>query len=90
MFFVYFTYYIFAFPGFNEKNELSSEVGIVGHRVTYSNGVEPHERMTRPPSSSVKPSGSESVRALKLGKGSSGITPNGTELILTGWWSVIT
>lgn len=90
MFFVYFTYYIFAFPGFNEKNELSSEVGIVGHRVTYSNGVEPHERMTRPPSSSVKPSGPESVRALKLGKGSSGITPNGTELILTGWWSVIT
>lgn len=83
MLFVWITYYIFAFQGFNEKNELSSEVGIVGHRVTYSNGVEPHERTTRPPSSSVRPSGPESVRALKLGKGSSVIIPNGAKLILT-------
>lgn len=57
--------YIFAFQGLNEKNE----VGIIGHRVTYSNGVEPHEQMTRPPSSSVKLPVPESVRALKIGKG---------------------
>lgn len=57
------------FQGLNEKNELSSEVGIIGHRVTYSNGVEAHEQMTRPPLSSVKLPVPESVRALKIGKG---------------------
>lgn len=60
---------IFAFQGWNEKNELSSEVGIIGHRVTYSNGVEPHEQVTRPPPLSVKLPVPESARALKIGRG---------------------
>lgn len=51
------------------KNELSTEVGIIGHRATYSNGVEAHEQMTRPPPSSVKLPVPESVRAPRIGKG---------------------
>lgn len=59
--------YLFVLQGLNEKDMLSSEVGIIGHRVTYSNGVEPHEQMTRQPP--VKLPVPDSVRAQRIAKG---------------------
>lgn len=53
-----------------QRNELSSEVGVVGQRVTYSNGtIKIEEQMKGPSPPLVKPPIRESVRALKHGKG---------------------
>nr|XP_046268903.1 TOG array regulator of axonemal microtubules protein 1 isoform X2 [Scatophagus argus] len=60
-----------SLPGLSQRNELSSEVGIVGQRVTYSNGtIKTEEEMTGPSPPLVKPAVRESVRALKPAKGS--------------------
>lgn len=60
-----------------QRNELSSEVGIVGQRVTYSNGtIKFEEQMKGPSPPLVKPPIRESVRALKHSKGLAGIVLN--------------
>ncbi|XP_041828008.1 TOG array regulator of axonemal microtubules protein 1 isoform X2 [Melanotaenia boesemani] len=54
-----------------QRNELSPEVGIVGQRVSYSNGtIKTDEERTGPSPPLVKPALHDSVRALKLAKGS--------------------
>lgn len=59
-----------SFQGLSQRNELSSEVGVVGQRVTYSNGTIKSEEATSGPSPPlVKPAFRESVRALKPAKG---------------------
>ncbi|XP_071377812.1 TOG array regulator of axonemal microtubules protein 1 [Centroberyx affinis] len=62
-----------SLQGFSQKDRTSSEVGVVGQRVTYSNGTikTEEENWTREPSSPpVKPACREPVRALKPAKGS--------------------
>ncbi|XP_041668146.1 TOG array regulator of axonemal microtubules protein 1 isoform X2 [Cheilinus undulatus] len=60
-----------SLQGLSQRNELSSEVGVVGQRVTYSNGtIKPEEEMTGPSPPLVKAAARESVRALKPAKGS--------------------
>ncbi|KAL7379612.1 hypothetical protein ABVT39_002392 [Epinephelus coioides] len=60
-----------SLQGLSQRNELSSEVGVVGQRVTYSNGTIKTEEDTSGPSPPlVKPAIRESVRALKPAKGS--------------------
>ncbi|XP_070835057.1 TOG array regulator of axonemal microtubules protein 1 isoform X2 [Chaetodon trifascialis] len=60
-----------SLQGLSQRNELSSEVGVVGQRVTYSNGtIKTEEETTRPSPPLVKPALRESVRALKPAKGS--------------------
>ncbi|XP_028252223.1 TOG array regulator of axonemal microtubules protein 1 isoform X2 [Parambassis ranga] len=55
----------------SQKNELSPEVGVVGQRVTYSNGILKTEEETMEPSPTlVRPAVHESVRPLKPAKGS--------------------
>lgn len=60
-----------SLQGLSQRNELSSEVGVVGQRVTYSNGtIRTEEETTGPSPPLVKPAYRESVRALKPAKGS--------------------
>ncbi|XP_070698899.1 TOG array regulator of axonemal microtubules protein 1 isoform X2 [Pempheris klunzingeri] len=60
-----------SLQGSSQRHELSSEVGVVGQRVTYSNGTIKSEEETAGPSPPlVKPALRESVRALKPAKGS--------------------
>ncbi|XP_054469760.1 TOG array regulator of axonemal microtubules protein 1 isoform X2 [Anoplopoma fimbria] len=60
-----------SLQGLSERNELSSDVGVVGQRVTYSNGIiKTEEETTEPSPPLVKPAFRESVRALKPVKGS--------------------
>lgn len=60
-----------SLQGLSQRNELSPEVGVVGQRVTYSNGTIKTEEETIGPSPPlVKPAFRESVRALKPAKGS--------------------
>ncbi|XP_034531485.1 TOG array regulator of axonemal microtubules protein 1 isoform X1 [Notolabrus celidotus] len=57
--------------GLPQRNELPSEVGVVGQRVTYSNGaIKTEEEITGLSSQSVKAGVRESVRASKHTKGS--------------------
>ncbi|KAM8736292.1 TOG array regulator of axonemal microtubules protein 1 isoform 1-T1 [Acanthopagrus schlegelii] len=57
--------------GVSQRNELSYDVGVVGQRVTYSNGtIKTEEETTGPSPPLVKPALRESVRALKPPKGS--------------------
>lgn len=54
------------------RGELSSEVGIVGQKVTYSNGtIKTEEDMTGVSPMLIKSAVQESVRALKHPKGQS-------------------
>lgn len=56
--------------GLSQRNDLYSEVGVVGQRVTYSNGtIKAEEEATGPSPPLVKPALSESFRALKPLKG---------------------
>ncbi|TDG98657.1 hypothetical protein EPR50_G00203120 [Perca flavescens] len=60
-----------SLQGSSQRNKLSSEVGVVGQRVTYSNGtIKTEEETTGPSPPLVKPALRESVRALKPAKGS--------------------
>ncbi|XP_023258521.1 TOG array regulator of axonemal microtubules protein 1 isoform X1 [Seriola lalandi dorsalis] len=60
-----------SLQGMSQRSELSSEVGVVGQRVTYSNGTSKTEEETTGPSPPlVKPTIRESVRGLKPAKGS--------------------
>ncbi|XP_051247473.1 TOG array regulator of axonemal microtubules protein 1 isoform X2 [Dicentrarchus labrax] len=60
-----------SLQGLSQRNELSPEVGVVGQRVTYSNGtIKTEEETTGPSPPLVKPAVRESVRALKPAKGS--------------------
>ncbi|XP_034381350.1 TOG array regulator of axonemal microtubules protein 1 isoform X2 [Cyclopterus lumpus] len=55
----------------SQRNKLLSDVGVVGQRVTYSNGItKTEEENTGPSPPLVKPAFRESVRALKPVKGS--------------------
>ncbi|KAM4542880.1 TOG array regulator of axonemal microtubules protein 1 [Odontesthes bonariensis] len=55
----------------SQINVLSSEVGVVGQRVIYSNGtIKAEEEKTGPSPPLVKPAFHESIRAVKLAKGS--------------------
>ncbi|XP_042357180.1 TOG array regulator of axonemal microtubules protein 1 isoform X2 [Plectropomus leopardus] len=59
--------------GLSQRNELSSEVGVIGQKVTYSNGtIKTEEEPSGPSPPLVKPAIRESVRALKPSKGSQG------------------
>lgn len=54
------------------RGELSSEVGVVGQRVTYSNGtIKTEDDMTGASPTLIKSAVQESVRALKHPKGQS-------------------
>ncbi|XP_010771461.1 protein FAM179B isoform X2 [Notothenia coriiceps] len=60
-----------SLEGLSQTNELSSEVGVVGQRVTYSNGsIKTEEDSTGPAPPLVKQDSRQSVRALKPAKGS--------------------
>ncbi|KAG8013610.1 TOG array regulator of axonemal microtubules protein 1 [Nibea albiflora] len=60
-----------SLQGLSQRSELSSEVGVVGQRVTYSNGTIKTEEETSGPSPPlVKPAFRESVKVLKPAKGS--------------------
>ncbi|KAM7403929.1 hypothetical protein PAMA_004375 [Pampus argenteus] len=60
-----------SLQGLSQRNELSSEVGVVGQRVIYSNGtIKTEEETTGPSPPLVKPGFRESVRSLKPAKGS--------------------
>lgn len=55
-----------------QRSELSYEVGIIGQRVTYSNGtIKTYEDMTGGCPPLIKSAAQESVRALKHHKGQS-------------------
>ncbi|XP_074547737.1 TOG array regulator of axonemal microtubules protein 1 isoform X2 [Halichoeres trimaculatus] len=57
--------------GLAQRNELHSEVGVVGQRVTYSNGAKKtEEEITVPSPPLVKGAVHESARALKASRGS--------------------
>uniref|UniRef100_UPI0037E90F07 TOG array regulator of axonemal microtubules protein 1 isoform X3 n=1 Tax=Semicossyphus pulcher TaxID=241346 RepID=UPI0037E90F07 len=57
--------------GFSQRNELSSEVGVVGQKVAYSNGAfKTGEEPTGPSPPLVKPAIRDSIRTLKPAKGS--------------------
>lgn len=61
-----------VFEGLSQRNELSSDGGVVGHSLTYTNGTikTEEENSTREPSPPlVKPTLRESVRGLKGAKG---------------------
>ncbi|KAK5606502.1 hypothetical protein CRENBAI_019847 [Crenichthys baileyi] len=59
----------------SRRNDLSSEVGVVGQRVNYCNGtMKTEEEKMAPSPPLVKPAVREPVRALKLAKGSQGIS----------------
>lgn len=66
----------FAFcQGLSQRSELSPEVGVVGQRVSYSNGVSKTEEETTGPSPLlVKPANRESVRGLKPANGQLAVT----------------
>lgn len=69
--------------GLTQKNKLSSEVGVVGQRVSYSNGtITAEEQMTEPSSPFVIRALRESGRALKPGKGHTVMMSKSTELYL--------
>ncbi|XP_047201173.1 TOG array regulator of axonemal microtubules protein 1 isoform X4 [Girardinichthys multiradiatus] len=58
----------------SRRNDLSSEVGVVGQRVNYCNGtMKTEEEKMAPSPPLVKPAVREPIRALKLAKGSQGI-----------------
>ncbi|KAI4803653.1 hypothetical protein KUCAC02_025316 [Chaenocephalus aceratus] len=60
-----------SLQGLSQRNELSSEVGVVGQRVTYSNGsIKTEEDSTGPAPPLVKQDFRQSVRALKPAKAS--------------------
>ncbi|XP_059209831.1 TOG array regulator of axonemal microtubules protein 1 isoform X2 [Centropristis striata] len=60
-----------SLQGLSQRNELTSEVGVVGQRVTYSNGtIKTEEETTGQSPPLVKPAVRESVRGLKPAKGS--------------------
>ncbi|XP_033978823.1 TOG array regulator of axonemal microtubules protein 1 isoform X1 [Trematomus bernacchii] len=60
-----------SLQGLSQRNELPSEVGVVGQRVTYSNGsIKTEEDSTGPAPPLVKQDFRQSVRALKPAKGS--------------------
>ncbi|XP_061650167.1 TOG array regulator of axonemal microtubules protein 1-like isoform X2 [Phyllopteryx taeniolatus] len=60
-----------SLPELSQRNELSSEVGVVGLRVTYSNGtIRTSEEATVPSPLLVKPMLTDSFRAVKSTKGS--------------------
>lgn len=62
-----------SLQGLSQRNELSSDGGVVGHSLTYTNGTikTEEENSTREPSPPlVKPTLRESVRGLKGAKGS--------------------
>ncbi|XP_068577661.1 TOG array regulator of axonemal microtubules protein 1-like isoform X2 [Cebidichthys violaceus] len=60
-----------SLQGLSQRSDLSSDVGVVGQRVAYSNGIiKTEEEDTGPSSPLVKPAFRESVRALKPVKGS--------------------
>lgn len=66
--------------GLSQRNELSYDVGVVGQRVTYSNGtIKTEEETTGPSPPLVKPALRESVRALKPHKGQSAVISNWAE-----------
>lgn len=72
--------------GVSQRNELSYDVGVVGQRVTYSNGtIKTEEETTGPSPPLVKPALRESVRALKPPKGQSAVISNWAEFFL--WFS---
>ncbi|XP_054653259.1 TOG array regulator of axonemal microtubules protein 1-like isoform X2 [Dunckerocampus dactyliophorus] len=59
-----------SLPGLSQRNDLSYEVGVVGQRVTYSNGTfRANEDTTVPSPPLVKPPSGESFRALKATRG---------------------
>ncbi|XP_051941985.1 TOG array regulator of axonemal microtubules protein 1-like [Hippocampus zosterae] len=60
-----------SLPGLSQRNDLSSEAGVVGQRVTYSSGtIRASEEATVPSPPLVKPLLGESFRAVKSTKGS--------------------
>ncbi|KAK9533507.1 hypothetical protein VZT92_008619 [Zoarces viviparus] len=60
-----------SLQGLSQRSELSSEVGVVGQRVTYSNDIiKTEEENTGPSGPLVKPAFRDSVRPLKPDKGS--------------------
>ncbi|TNN87143.1 Protein FAM179B [Liparis tanakae] len=60
-----------SLQGLSQRNELLSDVGVVGQRVAYSNGIiKTEEENTGPSPPLVKPAYRDSVRALKPVKGS--------------------
>ncbi|XP_069008075.1 TOG array regulator of axonemal microtubules protein 1 isoform X2 [Embiotoca jacksoni] len=68
---IYIFFFFSLFPALPQNNELSSEVGVVGQRVTYSNGaIRTEEETTGPSPPLTKSAFRESVRALKPVKGS--------------------
>ncbi|XP_071354250.1 TOG array regulator of axonemal microtubules protein 1 isoform X2 [Trachinotus anak] len=64
-----------SLQGLSQRSDLSSEVGVVGQRVTYSNATSKTEEETTGPSPPlVKPAIRESVRGLKPAKGSQSLS----------------
>ncbi|XP_056283048.1 TOG array regulator of axonemal microtubules protein 1 isoform X2 [Pseudoliparis swirei] len=60
-----------SLQGLSQRNELLADVGVVGQRVAYSNGItKTEEENTGPSPPLVKPAYRDSVRALKPVKGS--------------------
>ncbi|XP_040917294.1 TOG array regulator of axonemal microtubules protein 1 isoform X1 [Toxotes jaculatrix] len=60
-----------SLQGLTQRNELSPEVGVVGQKVTYSNGtIKTEEETTGPSPPLVKPVFRESVRGLKPARAS--------------------
>ncbi|XP_063765412.1 TOG array regulator of axonemal microtubules protein 1 isoform X2 [Eleginops maclovinus] len=64
-----------SLQGLSQRNELSSEVGVVGQRVTYSNGsIRTEDDSTGPAPPLAKQDFRQSVRALKPAKGSQSLS----------------
>ncbi|CAN9502262.1 unnamed protein product [Ophioblennius macclurei] len=60
-----------SLQGLSQRNDLSSEVGVIGQRVTYSNGaIKTEEEAAGPSPPLIKPAVRDSFRALKPTKGS--------------------
>ncbi|KAM9842864.1 TOG array regulator of axonemal microtubules protein 1 [Aulostomus maculatus] len=60
-----------SLPGLSQRNDLSPDVGVVGLRVSYSNGtIKTEDEVTGPSPPLLKPALTESFRALKPAKGS--------------------
>jgi len=71
LYFIY-AFVFFVLQGLSQRNELLADVGVVGQRVAYSNGItKTEEENTGPSPPLVKPAYRDSVRALKPVKGQS-------------------
>lgn len=75
----YLSLFLLLCQGLSQRSELSSEVGVVGQRVTNSNGTIKTEETTGPSPPLDKPAFHESVRGLRSARGQPAVAMDSPE-----------